>query len=563
MENTSPHRRFKLRIWWLALGYFIFYAPYSFLIKVLTSKLWPGVTETVSGFRLLPAVAISTAIVLPAFITLKGWWKYTGHRRCLGLSVPWPGLLVFLSGFGTALIIGTTTLVFTFTGVSILFALLLMRGGVLLIAPGVDLLFRRRVRWFSWAALAFAFPALFLALTDVNNYRLTVLAALTIAAYLSGYLFRLPCVTKLAKIDDKAVTRGYFVAEAMVAVFFLVTVPAVFALIGKGAIMMELRDGFIDFLASGVTLPAILIGALYAGLYCFGTLIYLDCRENTFCIPLNRGSSLLAGVVATYMLALVFEQKLPSEAQLGSAGMIVIALLFLSPLHHFQRTLGKFAGSLASLYRMLPRLITAFENPRLVTLSGRQTMASEKSALPLTESADQEGGDKVRRLFLFVCSGNTCRSPMAAAIANAEIAARLQLPFEALETVNARALSAGVSAKVGAPLASEAQEVLRSLDVPVRPHAARNLTAELAHEAEMIFCMTSAHRKAVIDMIPSVAWKTYCLDPQGDLEDPIGMGLAVYLDCARRIQGLVRMRFDELSLRGQLSVFKHLLSFRR
>jgi protein-tyrosine phosphatase len=141
---------------------------------------------------------------------------------------------------------------------------------------------------------------------------------------------------------------------------------------------------------------------------------------------------------------------------------------------------------------------------------------------------------------------------MAAAIANAEIAARLQVPFAALETVNARALSAGVSAKVGAPLTSEAQEVLRSLNVPVRPHAARNLTPELAAEAEMIFCMTSAHRQAVIDMIPAVAWKTYCLDTEGDLEDPIGMGLAVYVNCARRIQDLVRLRFDEIGLQSKL-----------
>jgi protein-tyrosine-phosphatase len=60
--------------------------------------------------------------------------------------------------------------------------------------------------------------------------------------------------------------------------------------------------------------------------------------------------------------------------------------------------------------------------------------------------------------------------------------------------------------------------------------------------------MTSAHRQAVIDMIPTVAWKTYCLDHGGDIEDPIGKGLAVYLNCARHIQHLVRLRFDELNL---------------
>src|SRR5688500_6499524 len=69
--HTTPHRRrFKLRIWWLALGYFAFYAPFSFLIKVLTTPLWPGINGPVSGFRILPAVAVSTASVLLAIITL-------------------------------------------------------------------------------------------------------------------------------------------------------------------------------------------------------------------------------------------------------------------------------------------------------------------------------------------------------------------------------------------------------------------------------------------------------------------------------------------------------------
>ncbi|HEY8411926.1 MAG TPA: hypothetical protein VIK76_11005, partial [Pyrinomonadaceae bacterium] len=154
------------------------------------------------------------------------------------------------------------------------------------------------------------------------------------------------------------------------------------------------------------------------------------------------------------------------------------------------------------------------------------------------------------RLFLFVCSGNTCRSPMAAAIANSEISARLRVPIASLQTVNVRAMSAGVSARVGEPLTAEAQDALRSLNVPVEPHAARNLTAELAQQAEMIFCMTSAHRDAVIKMLPEVAAKTFCLDVQTDIDDPIGKGMEAYLDCARRIHDLVRLRFNELNLKA-------------
>lgn len=502
MKTKAPHRQFKLRIWWLALGYFAFYVPYSFLIKILTTQSWPGVNGVVSGFRILPAVAISTAIVLTTIITVKGWWKDAHRREVFGFKIPWPAPLVVLSGFGTALIIGTTTLTFTFTGVSILFALLLMRGGVLILAPSVDLIFGRRVRWFSWAAFGLTVPALLIALIDANNYHLTAIAELTIAAYLMGYLLRLPCVTALAKIEDPQVTRGYFVEESTVAMVGLVSIPALLALIGQGPIMLELRQGFADLFVSNLTVPAMMIGALYAGLYCFGTLIYLDCRENTFCIPLNRGSSLLAGVVATYALTILLGQNEPSTAQLAGASLIVLALLFLSPLHHVDRYWAKLRNALRA--------------PVLVP----------------------------ERLFLFVCSGNTCRSPMAAAMANAEIASRMGIPFDQLETVNVRAASAGVAARVGAPLTDEAQEVLQSLNVPFGPHAARNLTLELAEKAEMIFCMTAGQRSAVIQMFPSVAGRTYCLDTESDIADPIGKGMPAYIACARQIQDLVRLRFN-------------------
>ncbi len=335
---ASTKRHYKLVIWGLALGYFVSYAPYSALIKVTTTGLWPGLGGTVSGFRLLPAVLISTAVTLPVIIAFMGWWKYAGRRVIFGVRVPFPDRLVFLSGLGTAIIIGATTLAFTFKGVSIVFALVLMRAGVLTLAPAVDRLFKRRVRWFSWVALGLSLAALFVALVDVNNYKLTNVAALTIGAYLLGYLLRLPCLNALAKTTDVSVTRKYFVEEVMVALPLLVLTPALFALVGSGEVALELREGFLGFFTSAVTLPALLIGALYATLYYFGTLIYLDCRENTFCIPLNRCASLLAGVCAAFVLTLFLNQAPPSTAQLGSAGLIVTALLFLSPLHHLDHT---------------------------------------------------------------------------------------------------------------------------------------------------------------------------------------------------------------------------------
>ena len=68
---------------------------------------------------------------------------------------------------------------------------------------------------------------------------------------------------------------------------------------------------------------AIAIGALYACLYVFGTLVYLDRRENTFCVALNRGSSVLAGLVGTAGLAVIAGEPWPGTYELAAATAIL------------------------------------------------------------------------------------------------------------------------------------------------------------------------------------------------------------------------------------------------
>ena len=497
----NHRRRYSLIIWGLGLGYYLSYTPYSGLTKALSSGLLPGTRGAVLGPVLLPVSAIATVVGMFGFITAAGWWKYAGRRDVLGISVPFPRKLTCLSGVCLATIMGTTTLAFSFAGLSIVLVLVLLRGGTLVIAPIVDHIVGRRVRWFSWTAMLVSLAAVLVALSEASSYTLTIAAVLDISAYLAAYFFKLQFMSRLAKTQDRATTLRYFVEEQIVASPLLVLALSVMALIGTGDVMLAFRTGLTTFLLTPAAIYAALVGLCYAALCICTTLIFLDRRENTFCVPMHCGSSMLAGFTATAILASLYNQSGPTMIQNISAGFIIVALGFLSPLHHLDRYLANWRA-------------------------------------------------RRERLFLFVCSGNTCRSPMAAAIANAEIAARLCIPADALKTVNARALSAGVSARVGEPLTAEAQDALRSLDVPFEPHAARNLTPDLAQQAEMIFCMTTAHRDAVIKLLPDVANKTFCLDVQGDIADPIGKGMEAYLNCARRIHDLVRLRFDELNLKA-------------
>jgi protein-tyrosine-phosphatase len=414
---------------------------------------------------------MATVAGMLGFITVMGWWKYAGRRDFFGVQIPFPRRLTFLSGVCMATIMGTTTLAFTFGGLSIVLVLVLLRGGTLIIAPIVDHIVGRRVRWFSWTAMFVSLAAVLVVLSDAANYTLTIAAVIDVGAYLAAYFFKLQFMSRLAKSDERTATLRYFVEEQMVASPLLVVVLVVLALIGSGDVMLGFRTGLTTFVSTPGAFFAVLVGFFYAALCICTTLIFLDRRENTFCMPMHCGSSMLSGFTATAILAYFYNQSAPTAAQNISAGFIVIALGFLSPLHHFNRYWLKL-----------------------------------KNALGFAPAMAQP-----QRLFLFVCSGNTCRSPMAAAIANAEIATRLGIPFKSLETVNVRAMSAGVSARVGAPLTSEAAEVLRSLSVPAQPHAARNLTPEVAADAEFIFCMTMAHRMAVVVMLPQVDGKTYCL----------------------------------------------------
>jgi protein-tyrosine-phosphatase len=147
------------------------------------------------------------------------------------------------------------------------------------------------------------------------------------------------------------------------------------------------------------------------------------------------------------------------------------------------------------------------------------------------------------RTILFVCSGNTCRSPMAEAIA------RHWLQHDAPESLrDVFVASAGVSTVSGLPTSSGTLTALQQMNIE-HDGRSKGLTPEMIRKADYLLCMTSDHVHVAREIIgddPEHANKIMLLKPDADLEDPIGMGQDAYDRLARTLHKHVPQRIQEL-----------------
>ncbi len=138
---------------------------------------------------------------------------------------------------------------------------------------------------------------------------------------------------------------------------------------------------------------------------------------------------------------------------------------------------------------------------------------------------------------LFVCTGNTCRSPLA------------EVLFRELtrERGDYEVLSAGVGAFSGQPASRHGQELARERGLDLSGHRSKAVTVDLVDAATHIFAMSRGHLADLLDTYPEVEDKVFLVsefaaddDLRGrDLTDPFGGDLADYRETLSRLERLL------------------------
>lgn len=232
-------------------------------------------------------------------------------------------------------------------------------------------------------------------------------------------------------------------------------------------------------------------------------------------------SSLLAG--ATFPIVLTGAQR-PTEPPASEADIV----------------LARFDGRLALVVDGGPARLA---ESSCVLRIGRGRFDLVREGLFTLEQLRAAAGLRIA----FVCTGNTCRSPMAEAVARKFLSERLETTPGRLGEMGFELASMGVFAHVGEPASKGALAAMAEDGIQLDAHRSRPAIPDEIGRYDRVYCMTRSHREALLALLPpQKGAHVELLDPRGgDVPDPFGGGRVEYRAAADRIAAAVRARLED------------------
>ena len=180
--------------------------------------------------------------------------------------------------------------------------------------------------------------------------------------------------------------------------------------------------------------------------------------------------------------------------------------------------------------------------PSVVAAEGKAITVLREGAVP---RPDLEAAVPCR--ILFVCTGNTCRSPLAEALCRTLLSAKLRCAAAELAGRGYVVESAGLAAGPGNPATPEAVTIAQAYGADLAAHASRPLSLDLLSRADFLFTMTGSQWSILRSLRVPGAPTPQLLDSAGaDVEDPIGGSAEIYRVCAAQIWQYLNERLAEL-----------------
>jgi hypothetical protein len=331
----------------LCIGYFLFYIITGVSVKYFLGKPelgFPGMND----MQYLVYSTIGGNMFALAIVIMLGWYKLqtNGMTTFLGIKMPEEFLYIIPSGICTAVVIPTTTLMYSLP-ISVMVAMVIMRGSVIVISRIVDEIqirkgiLKKRIYLEENIAVLFALIAvginIFYGKQGEFDFIYNVAAMTILTSYIIAYFIRIYIMNYFKNTRAKGVkqdNKGYFGVEQIAASITMI-MGGIFVLLSPKLFGWDAPQ-IIDF-ANSFTSPhsmwawAILAGTAFGIVAFFSVFIFMfKGRTATFAGLVNRLTSLIAGTAATLIFAISFGGKFPGTADWLSLVFILIAVGFIS-----------------------------------------------------------------------------------------------------------------------------------------------------------------------------------------------------------------------------------------